>query len=108
MEQYFTEHDTLAKAIDALISQKYQNQPPANLSEIREENIRKLDNKISLKIFGSLSDEQLQKISSLLDDQENDPTIFQKFFKDAGINLEQKTSEAIREFSNEFLGGENA
>lgn len=107
MEQYLTEYDTLARVVDALISKKYQNQPPDNLSEIREEGIRKLDDKISLKVFGSLSDEQLEKISGLLDDQENDPAVFQKFFKDAGVNVEQKISGAVEEFSDEFLGGEN-
>ncbi len=107
MEQYFTDYDTLARLIDILLSQKYPNGAPEDLNKIREENIRKLDNKIGTEIFDSLNEEQLKTLNKLLDDQEQDPTVFQNFFKDAGINLSEKISEIMQDFSREFLGGEN-
>ena len=39
---------------------------------------------------------------------ESDPQAFRNFFKDANIDLEQQIEKSVREFSAEFLGGENA
>ena len=107
MEEYLIEHDTLAKLVDALLSQKYPDKAPENLAKIREEGIRKLDDKISAEIFGSLDEKQLKEINDLLDDQEKDPSVFQDFFKKHGINLNQKITEVREEVSAEFLGGKD-
>ena len=39
---------------------------------------------------------------------ENNPSAFQIFFKNAGIDLEQAIKDEMSKFSQEFLGGENA
>ena len=107
MEQYLIEYDTLAKLVDALISKKYPDQPPANIEEIRKNEIQKLDNKIGVKIFGSLNEQQLEEVNVLLDNPNQDSVDFKKFFEDAGIDLNQKIEEAMKEYSNNFLGGKN-
>lgn len=107
MEEYLIEHDTLAKLVDKLLSQKYPDEAPADIDKIREDGIRKLDDKISAKVFGGLNENQLKELNKLLDGQEKDPTVFQDFFKKAGISLNQKITEAAEEFSGEFLGGKD-
>ena len=108
MENYLIGRETLGKFIDQLIAQKYVNQFPDSLKELREENIKKLDNQVSEAIFSSLDDDQLDEISAMFDREENDPTAFQIFFKNAGIDLEQIITNTMTKFSQEFLGGENA
>lgn len=108
MENYLIGRETLGKFIDQLIAQKYVNQFPDSLKELREENIKKLDDQVSEAIFSSLDDDQLDEISAMFDREENDPTAFQIFFKNAGIDLEQIITNTMTKFSQEFLGGENA
>ena len=108
MENYLIGRDTLGKLVDQLIAQKYPNQSPDSLNEIREDNIRKLDDQISEAIFGGLNDEQLDEINAMFDREENNPSAFQIFFKNAGIDLEQAIKDEMSKFSQEFLGGENA
>ena len=90
MENYLIGRETIGKFIDQLIAKKYVNQFPDSLKELREENIKKLDNQVSEAIFSSLDDDQLDEISAMFDREENDPTAFQIFFKNADVNLEQK------------------
>lgn len=107
MEQYLIDHDTLAKLVDMLLAQKYPDESPANINELRESGIRKLDDQIGARIFGDLNEKQLKELNNLLDDQEEDPTVFQDFFKKNNINLGQIITETMQDFSKEFLGGEN-
>ena len=44
----------------------------------------------------------------MFDREENNPSAFQIFFKNAGIDLEQVIKDEMSKFSQEFLGGENA
>ena len=108
MENYLIGRETLGKFIDQLIAQKYVNQFPDSLKELRGESIKKLDNQVSEAIFSSLDDDQLDEISAMFDREENDPTAFQIFFKNADVNLEQIITDTMTKFSQEFLGGENA
>ncbi|MDO4508077.1 MAG: hypothetical protein Q4B65_01690 [Candidatus Saccharibacteria bacterium] len=108
MNDYLVDRETLGQFVDALIAQKYQNQPDANLETIRENAIRKLDDKISLAIFGSLSKEKLAEVNILLDSEDDDPAIFQNFFEQAGINVQQVITNTLKTYKMEFLGGENA
>ena len=107
MEQYLIEHDVLARLVDNLLVQKYQNQTPANLKEIREDNVHKLDEFISARVFDGLSDDQLDELNGLFDRQENDPTVFQDFFRNNNISLKQIVDKAIQDFSQDFLGGQH-
>lgn len=108
MENYLIGRETLGKFIDQLIAQKYPNQPSSSLEELRESNIKKLDDQISDAVFSSLDDTQLDEINAILDREENDPTAFQIFFKNVGIDVEQIITDAMTKFSQDFLGGENA
>lgn len=108
MENYLIGRETLGKFIDQLIAQKYPNQPSSSLEELRESNIKKLDDQISDAVFSSLDDTQLDEISAILDREENNPTAFQIFFKNVGIDIEQVITDAMTKFSQDFLGGENA
>ena len=107
MEQYLIDHGTLAKLVDMLLVQKYPDEPPANINELREDGIRKLDDQIGAKVFGGLDEKQLKELNNLLDDQEKDPTVFQDFFNKNNINLGQIITETMQDFSKEFLGGKN-
>ena len=107
MEEYFIEHDILARFVNGLLSQKYPDGAPADIDKIREDGIRELSDKIATKIYGSLNESQLIEVNKLFDDQEEDPAVFQDFFKKSGINLNQKITEAAEEFGKEFLGGKN-
>ena len=95
MENYLIGRETLGKFIDQLIAQKYPNQPSSSLEELRESNIKKLDDQISDAVFSSLDDTQLDEISAILDREENNPTAFQIFFKNVGIDIEQVINVAI-------------
>ena len=107
MEEYLIERDTLAKMVDALLSQKYPDQPPANFDEIRVNTMHALDDKIAVKIFSSLNDEQLKEVNKLLDDPDTSPEVFTDFFKNAGVDLEQKITDGAKEFAEKFLGGKD-
>ena len=100
MDNYLIEHKTLSELVDALLSKKYPGQSVESLNEIREKAIKDLDDKISADLFGALDKSQLAELDKLLDAQE--------YFKNAGINLEQRISQSMQDFSTEFLGGENA
>ena len=105
---YLIERGTLVELVDALLSKKYPNGLPENIDTIREENIKKLDDKITKDLFDSFTESQLTDFNKLLDKNESDPQAFRNFFKDANIDLEQQIEKSVREFSAEFLGGENA
>lgn len=105
---YLIERGTLVELVDALLSKKYPNGLPENINAIREENIKKLDDKITKDLFDSFTESQLTDFNELLDKNVSDPQVFRNFFKDANIDLEQQIEKSVREFSAEFLGGENA
>ena len=108
MDDCFIERETLGELIDTLLAQKYPGTPAMELAEVRETNIKKLDDHIVKAVFGSLSEEKLNELSSMLDKNENNPMVFQAFFRNSGIDLEQVISDAAKEYSSAFLGGQNA
>lgn len=108
MEIYLVEHDTLGKLVDMLLSKKYQSHLPQGADEIREQNIRKLDNRISADLFSKLSDDEQDKLNDLFEINETNPAVFQNFFKNIGIDLEAEVATSMRNFSMEFLGGSYA
>ena len=108
MDNYLIEHKTLSELVDALLSKKYPGQSIENLGDIREKSIKDLDDKISSDLFGKLNQSQLAELDKLLDSENSDPQVFQNYFKNAGIDLEQQISKSMQDFSAEFLGGKNA
>ena len=106
MENYLIERETLAEFVDSLIAKK--TQPIENRDTLREESIKKLDDRISQAVFGSLTKIQLDEINIILDQEETDDQAFQDFFNRAGVNLEEIITKTMQDFGKEFLGGENA
>lgn len=106
MENYLIERETLAEFVDSLIARK--TQPIENLDALREENIKKLDDRISQAVFGSLTKNQLDELNIMLDQDEDNDQTFQDFFNRAGVNLEKVVTDTMQNFGKEFLGGENA
>lgn len=108
MDDYLVDRETLGEFVDELIKKKSL---PVNTAEeltnYREEQIKALDDKISLAVFGRLTEDQNREINDLLDRGESDPEVFEDFFNRAGIDIEAVLKETMEEFSKEFLGGEN-
>ena len=108
MNDYLIDYEVLAKFIDKLIAEKYPNQPTAELQTLREDSIRKLDDKIGKEILGALTDEQGVELDRILDDPSATPEAYREFFNKSGINVEQRMASIMQNFAQEFLGGKNA
>ena len=107
MENNFIQHEILGQFVDGLIAQKYPGQPAENFKEIREKSIDEVNKKIDMAIYSSLSIEQLEEINALFDRNEENPDVFTEFFKNAGVDAEQKTKEVMESYAVSFLGGNN-
>lgn len=109
MDNYLLDYETLGGFVDELMKAKpMPAQTPEELNALREENIKKLDDKVAVAIFSSLNDEQLKEINVLLDQDDGSPEVYEKFFQDSGINLQRIIANAMQSFKDEFLGGQNA
>ena len=99
------DRETLERFVDPLITQKCSEVKGSELSQIREENIKKLDDLICNTIFEDLTSEQLEEINQIIDEGRDDPDTICEFLDDNNINLEQKVTKALEQFKTEFLGG---
>ena len=108
MENYFIDRDTLEQVVNPLIAQKYPNQSDEAVKDIRDEQIRKLDDAILDALYGNLDEAQSAEVEALFDHEEENPDAFKAFFEKAGIDVEQVMKDTIEKFSQEFLGGQNA
>ena len=108
MDDYLVDRETLGEFIDELIKKKPL---PVNTAEeltnYREEQIKALDDRICLAVFGRLTEDQGREINDILDRGENDPEVFEDFFNRAGIDVEKVLTETMEDFAKEFLGGQN-
>ena len=104
MDNLLIDRETLARVIDGLIKQKPLAVDNAEeLNALREEAIKKLDDKIGISIFSQLNEEQNREINQLFDRSEESEEVFKDFFDKAGIDIEATITRAISEFSDEFL-----
>ena len=109
MEEYLIDRETLGKFVDELIKKKaLAVNNTEELNQIRESAIKSLDDEITLAIFGQLDDEQISELDKMFDDDSRTEDDFKKFFEDAGIKIEEVITNTMKEFGEEFLGGENA
>lgn len=109
MDDYLIDRETLGKFVDELIKKKaLAVNTTDELNELREKAIASLDDEITLAIFGQLDDERIAELSELLDDATKTEDDFNRFFENAGINVEKTIADAMKEFGEEFLGGEDA
>ena len=108
MKNYLTDRETLGKFIDELFKRKpLPVDSPEELNTLREENIKAIDNRIGMEVFGSLTKEQDAELNRLLDDENTPPEVFEDFFQKSGVDVEQKMIKAMEDFTMEFLGGKN-
>lgn len=110
MDDYLVDRETLGQFIDGLMKQKpLPADSVEELNSIREKAIKDLDDQIGMAILSDLSPEKLEEINHILDNGEENPEVFQNFFDNSGIDLEQTVMDAMTTFGKQFLeGGENA
>ena len=108
MDNYLIDRETLGQFVDELMRRRpLPANTPEELNSLREQNIKALDDEIAVAIFGSLNKAQLQEFNQILDRNEENPEVFQNFFQNAGMNLEEIITDTMKRFSMEFLGGSN-
>lgn len=108
MNSNLIERETLGQFADTLIAQKYPNLPDKAKLEIREKVIDEIDERIGMAIFGSLTEDQLEEINAMLDRKSTSEKAYREFFARHNVNLRSKIDEALADFKEEYLGGENA
>ena len=108
MDNYLIDRETLGQFVDELMRRRpLPASTPEELDSLREQNIKALDDEIAMAIFGSLNKAQLQEFNQILDRNEENPEVFQSFFQNAGMNLEEIITDTMKRFGVEFLGGSN-
>lgn len=109
MDNTLIDRQILGQFVDELI--KKQPLPVSNtdeLNNLREESIKALDDKICDAVFGRLTPEQDEELNDILDlDEDSSEEVFQNFFQNAGLNVEDIITNTMKEFATEFLGGQN-
>lgn len=106
MDEYLLDRETLGKFIDELMKQRTLPVGSAEeLTKYREEQMRILDNSISQALIGGLNSEQAAELNTLLDNEAENPDVFQQFFERQGINVEQVITNAMESFGRAYLGG---
>lgn len=108
MDNYLIDRQVLEQFVDGLMRKKpLAANSPEEINALRERSVKSLDDKIGLAIFSKLDRNQLQEFNQILDRDDADSEVFQNFFQSRGINLEKAITETMKEFSIEFLGGQN-
>ena len=108
MNTYLVDEATLSELADALIKEKYPGEPVEAHADIKQDLMAKIDYKILKSLIGSLTPEQGGELEKLLDENTDDPAVFQEFFKEHNINLEEAFKKAILDFKADFMkGGQN-
>ena len=109
MDNYLLDRETLEKIVDGIMSAKEAEAPSSQNAEeksaLREEYIKKLDDKIATAIFSSLNNQQLQEIRELFSKEDSSPETFEQFFKGAGVDVERIIADTAIEFKDEISGG---
>ena len=109
MDNYLLDPESLGQFIDELMKKKpLPINTPEELNAFREQNIKELDDKISMAIFTSLTNEQLDDLNQNLNQGSNiTPEFFQNFFQNAGLDLQSIITDTMTTFGKQFLGGQN-
>ena len=112
MHEYLIDRETLGQFVDALIKQKYPEQPAGEQAEAfekyREQLIEVLDNRIAANVFGGLSYDAHNELDQLLDDPNTSPETFRAFFEKYNLSPEDIIKTTLEDYKTEFLGGQNA
>lgn len=109
MDDYLIDRETLSQFVDELIKQKSPSvSNPEELSSLKEQSIKELDDQVGLAIFGSLTEEQAAELDQLLDNDDGDPKPYQDFFVKIGLDVEKIITDTMKAYAENFLGGQNA
>lgn len=107
MDNYLIDREILGQFVDELIKQKaLPVDSPEELNTLREEAIKNLDEAIGVAIFSKLTKEQYAKFDRLSSDPNTTEDAYDAFFKDAGLDISQIVTDAVKDFGAEFLKGE--
>lgn len=109
MESYLVDEQVLGDIVDALIKEKYPDDPIENHQDIRRDAIKSLDHQIVKSIIGKLTKDEGAELNRLLNENTEDPSVFDEFFEKHNIDLQATITDAMVSFKNQFLkGDENA
>lgn len=103
MESYLVDEAVLGGLVDAILKEKYPNQPVKDHADIKKNLVKKLDRQILKAIVGSLTPEQGNELNAVLEKDDQDPVVFENFFKDHDIDLEKVVTDAVVAFKNDFM-----
>lgn len=106
MESYLVDEAVLGEIVDAILKEKYPNQPAENHADIKKDLVKKLDQQILRAVVGSLTPEQGNELNQLLEKDNSDPEAFEGFFKDHDIDLEKVIANAITSFKDDLKKGD--
>ena len=108
MNDYILDRETLGGFVDELMKQKRAKvNSPMELNELREKNIRELDDRIGEAVFSKLDDDHLKQVRILIEKDNGNEKVFQRFFVDNNIDLQQIITDTMNNYANEFLGVQN-
>ena len=106
MDDYLVDRETLSQFVDELIKKKaLVVDNVEELNQIRENSIMALDDQISTAVFSSLTQAQIDELNILLDQDES--ADYEEFFTKYNINIHEIVKNAMQDFANNFLGGQN-
>lgn len=97
------DEEVLGHLAEVLMLQKYQNLTDNERKTIKGKIVDALDEQITQAIFSRLSNAKLATLNKLLDSDEQRVEVFQKFFDESGINLEQLIGDTAKTFTKGFL-----
>lgn len=103
MESYLVDEAVLGEIVDALLKEKYPNQPTESHADIKKSLVKKLDQQILKAVVGSLTPEQGSELNAILEKDSQDPVAFENFFKDHDIDLEKIVTDAMAAFKEDFM-----
>lgn len=106
MESYLVDEAVLDQFADALIKEKYPNDPAGTHADLKKTLMVKADHQILKTLIGNLTAEQGAELEKLLDENDTDPAVFDAFFEKHGINLQEIFKDAMLKFKDDFLKGD--
>ncbi len=108
MDNYLIDRETLGGFIDELIKKKpFPVNTAEELTNYREGQIKALNDRIGLAIFGRLTKSQNQEINDLIDRGEINSDTLEAFFKRHKIDVDGILKETMENFGKELLGVQN-
>lgn len=105
MESYLVDEAILGEFVDALIKEKYPNDPADAHTDIRGEAIKNLDFQILKAIITRLTKEQGAELAKLAEKDDTEPAAFEEFFNRCHIDIETVLKDTMANFKDEFLKG---